>query len=1625
MSRQHQHKPKPEQASGRSPNFEPITSAQRYRIPILEYNRLTGETNIMQFARSLKKYSEQELPALGSGVSRFKANTIAKPKPPILVGNQETKNLTLTVQALAKTVEALVEISHPQIPQSSKPPSEPKETGRKGKGKSKTTPPVIPAAEAQKATEPGQTLNLGNDKDDDDLNDEDDDGEDDGSTKFSDNDEIEEESVQEESDGEATEDDEGDDPELSDPMIPDSVKLANYAARMEIHLQKKSIFDSENSILFGTISSQLSISSKELVEGHSKYSSTRRFRDGIALWKLVYELHRKGPTHLTLDQQRDAALSKYYNLYQRNQQDLNSYYQDFQDHISFLKAIGIKANKKETISRFINSLNRENNGELHNHINNNPITTIQTFNSLNDAYNYVSNYRSNHRSNPENLRGVYLANRGRGNGRGGRGRGRADPRPKRLPESKEEKAEQPGKYCSFHKSTTHSDRECYAQKKSTKTNGNVSDESMEYDEYQNPNLVVLDSGAQISIFNNKKILTDVHEVPKILLSGVNKNAKPIRCALAGHLPSLPKVPIYYSPESKKNLLKYSDLHKFYPIQWDPEQNIFSVYDNEGNLIEFHQKFDIYCRVFETNNEIFYTNLSSKDINKAKLARDISNRLACESDSGLMKILRKGCINNMPITYRDIVNAKALYGPEISHIKGKSVNSPITLPPIENISKHQEKIQTLIIDIMYVNREAFLLTVSRPLDLITSDHLPSYGSQESKSRVVVKAAIFLILGTYRAEGFHINEIICDKESTFVSIEPDINQYGAKLSYTISSSHSTAIIDRKIRFIKERARSLLHFIKFPLPNIFLKWLIYFVVSRINLTPHGDSSISPRESFIGRRTDYYVDLRIGFGEFCQVLKHSTDNSMNSRTEDCISLLPTGKQNGSVIFYSFSTGRTITHNRWTSLPMPDIILKTLQSMCLQEKQIPKSIPFNYRGKLIEDSSIQNPTPVLRPLSEEYKTITSMAPTVDFFQPLEPTDLIGRVVQKSNDFEEGEDPDAITYEERYNSDTAQEEPIYSPIEVPTSNAPMNIETSDVTSDPIVSDATPETSNVPAIPIPELLNQTPKSRYGRNIKPVKIFEVNFVTEILFDIFNITVEDAMKSYGEKAKESIKKELTQMLKKCVWHPVHTHLITGKRIIPSKMFLKQKLDVLKARLVAGGHLQIRTTENFSSPTAHIFSIFILALIIAIFDLEVATLDITGAYLNATMTSEVYMRISATLSSILIEIDPTYQEFLSRNNSIVVRLDKALYGCIESAKLWYEDIKNFLLTNGFTTSTLDECIFVKFLPDDTIYIALFVDDFKIAAKRIENIQLLESQLREKYKELTIKYGKIHQYLGMVFDYSVPGKVKISMEDYITKLLNFYNISETSTTPHDSNLFEEEDLPLLPEAEQSFLHSGTAQLLYLSGRVRPDISLPVNYLCTRVKKFTQSDKLKFYKILHYLNSTKFIHLNLECSQQNISIDAFADASYGISANRKSQSGHVIMIGKGSILAQSIKQKIVTKSSTEAELVSASDIISPIQQIRSLLQDFRIPIKGVRLHQDNMSTIKLIINKKPTSHRSKHIDIRYFFLRDRSISDGLEIVYTPTDSMVADLLTKPLKENQFKLLRDIIMNHHEEETKEN
>jgi hypothetical protein len=392
--------------------------------------------------------------------------------------------------------------------------------------------------------------------------------------------------------------------------------------------------------------------------------------------------------------------------------------------------------------------------------------------------------------------------------------------------------------------------------------------------------------------------------------------------------------------------------------------------------------------------------------------------------------------------------------------------------------------------------------------------------------------------------------------------------------------------------------------------------------------------------------------------------------------------------------------------------------------------------------------------------------------------------------------------------------------------------------------------------------------------------------------------------------------------------------------------------------------------------------------------------------------------MSAILVQIRPEYRQFLTLEGTMIVRLDKALYGCIESAKLWYDDIAKTLIELGYTRNPVDQCVFNKGPLATQCTVCLHVDDLKITSRDAAAIESLIQGLTDKYQTLTVHRGKVHSYLGMTFDYSQPKKVKITMEGYVADVLEEYEVTGTAMTPASNELFNIRPSNPLSAEKAIVFHSRVAKLLYLAKRVRPDILTSIAFLTTRTKSSTDDDYAKLTRVLKYLNGTKSFGMVLEANK-DITVLVYADASYGVHADGKSHTGVNITLGRGAVYVRSGKQKIVSKSSTESELIGLSDSLSQAVWTRDFLLGQGYTMGPAIVYQDNMSAIALAAKGRSTSDRTRHIHIRYFFVKDRVDSGEVSIEYKPTKLMLADLLTKPLQGDLFRAMRKELLNWEE------
>jgi hypothetical protein len=191
--------------------------------------------------------------------------------------------------------------------------------------------------------------------------------------------------------------------------------------------------------------------------------------------------------------------------------------------------------------------------------------------------------------------------------------------------------------------------------------------------------------------------------------------------------------------------------------------------------------------------------------------------------------------------------------------------------------------------------------------------------------------------------------------------------------------------------------------------------------------------------------------------------------------------------------------------------------------------------------------------------------------------------------------------------------------------------------------------------------------------------------------------------------------------------------------------------------------------------------------------------------------------------------------------------------------------------------------------------------------------------------------------------------------------------------------------------------------------------LCTRVQKPTESDWKKLVRLLKYCNGTRDDKLVLSADDLRV-VKWYVDASFAVHPDFKSHTGGVMTFGGGAIQSVSRKQKLNTRSSTEAELVGADDVATMILWTKLFLEDQGYPVEKNILYQDNQSAILLEKNgKKSSSKRTRALNIRYFFIADQVEKGHMLVEYCPTGEMVADFMSKPLQGKLFVKFRDFIM----------
>jgi hypothetical protein len=695
------------------------------------------------------------------------------------------------------------------------------------------------------------------------------------------------------------------------------------------------------------------------------------------------------------------------------------------------------------------------------------------------------------------------------------------------------------------------------------------------------------------------------------------------------------------------------------------------------------------------------------------------------------------------------------------------------------------------------------------------------------------------------------------------------------------------------------------------------------------------------MGMPVDYKKELSMAFGDYVESYE-GTDNTSRARSSACIALYPTANSTGAWVLWKVESQMRVRRTNYVKLVTSQQLIDAINQIAITEE----------RQNAMPDNT-----------EETRQSAESVEPslTQDAVQETE------NILEQTQEESEG-DASRETIQEAV-QETVEE-----------SDIPEEVDEGE-----IIEEASAET-------------QGARTRSGRLVmKPSRFLAVTKVSaEEWKDVENV--------------KAIKIELRMLFEELkALRPIRRAAIKGgTKILRSHMFLVEKyladgtFEKIKARLVADGRDQDATMyPDKASPTVSIHSVFTsLGVMMSRPWLIVVKIDVKGAFIQTPMEGEpVYMRVDKKISKHVVEEFPELGKYVEEDGCIYTILQKAMYGCVQASALWYKLLRKVLEGFGYEASETDQCVFRK-VSGEKIYILLvYVDDVLALVDAVEAV-LLKGTLERHFGTVTFEEGKKLSYLGMQLEVRKV-ETTVDMCFYVKKILEDVKALPRESPGTKNTFIVESKSTLLGEEDRKMFHKKTAQLLYLAKRARPDVLTVVSFLCTRVQSATVEDQRKLMRVLGYITGTAQQVLVLRATGTP-QIRAYVDAAYAIHEDSKSHTGVVVYVGETLVYVSSKKQKCMSKSPTEAELIGLTDNLGLVELFKEFVefvvgQEVQVPI----VYQDCKAVLSLVAMGGGIT-RTKHLRARMNLGREVVNENRALVQYVKAEDMKADGFSKPL-----------------------
>ena len=535
-------------------------------------------------------------------------------------------------------------------------------------------------------------------------------------------------------------------------------------------------------------------------------------------------------------------------------------------------------------------------------------------------------------------------------------------------------------------------------------------------------------------------------------------------------------------------------------------------------------------------------------------------------------------------------------------------------------------------------------------------------------------------------------------------------------------------------------------------------------------------------------------------------------------------------------------------------------------------------------------------------------------------------------------------------------------------------------------------------------------------------EYGFVGAGLGGGFDVTTELHVMKYKQAMQSSeknewikaVEEEHTRMTDHQVWEPISKeNVVKGGKVLTSTWAMKKKANgKFRARLNARGYEQIDGVhydeDTKAAPVTNDITIRIIMTLMVMAGWYAHVIDVQGAFLNGRFADgeQLYLKVPEGFENHYTE-------------DVVLRLKRTIYGLKQAAyAFWRELLKAFAALN-YTRSKADPCLYYKWDDEGLILWISWVDDCLVTGP--ENVVKRE---KEKMKQLfdCDDIGELKEYVGCKIvhnriDRSVKFTQPVLLQSFTDEFEITKNAKHETPAPAGEVLRKGEEKDFVSNENMSKYRSGTGKLLHLTKWSRPDMQNAVRELTRFMMRTLGAHRVALKRAMEYCTATPERGWLLKPTGEwngrdrnyKFTVHGFSDSDYAKDPEtRRSVSGYATFLNGAPVTAKSKMQDCVTLSVTEAELVAATNCVQDMIYTKKILESVGLQVElPMVLHVDNKGA-KDLVNSWSVGGRTRHMDVRYHFLRELKETNIVRVQWVSTHENCTDMFTKNLPGPVFK-----------------